>query len=352
MNDQSSAIADLDRRSRESLQRLVESYLETGHPVGSRTICRSLPMSLSPASVRNVMADLEAIGLIFSPHVSAGRLPTQLGLRFFIEGLLEVGDVSDEDRSAIEAHAAGQGDDDLETMLTQVTERLSGLSHCAGVVVAPKLNIRIKHMEFVPLEAGKALAILVHEDNTVENRIMTIPPGLPAASLTTAANFLNARFRNRTLDEIGAAVSAEIETLKREADELTAAVVERGLASWAAPEAENKTLIIRGRAHLVGTIDTPADLERVGKLLDDLETKRDIIQLLGLVKAGEGVKIFIGSESNLFSLSDSSLIVAPYRNNGENLVGVIGVIGPTRVNYARIIPMVDYTAKLVSRLLS
>lgn len=352
MDDRLSGLADLDQRSREIFRRLVESYLQTGVPVGSRTISKSLPMNLSPASVRNVMADLEAIGLIFSPHTSAGRLPTELGLRFFVDGLLELGSLSAEDRAAIETRVSGNNSRTIEDVLTEATQMLSGLSHCAGVVVAPKINMRIKHIEFVPLEPSKALVILVSEDGTVENRVMTVPAGLPPAALIAASNFLNVRFQGRTLDEIRNAVDDEIETLKRELDELTATVVEQGLASWGGSEAEEKTLIVRGRAHLIEEIGALDDLERIRKLFDDLETKKDMIRLLGLAEAGEGVKIFIGSENKLFSLSGSSLIVAPYHNAQEHIVGVLGVIGPTRINYARIIPMVDYTAKALTRLLS
>mgnify|MGYP000165094193 CR=1 FL=1 len=352
MNDRLSGLADLDQRSREIFRQLVESYLETGAPVGSRTISKSLPMTLSPASIRNVMADLEATGLIFSPHTSAGRLPTELGLRFFVDGLLEIGDLSEGDRSAIETRVAGSNRRSLEDVLTEATQMLSGLSHCAGVVVAPKINMRIKHIEFVALEPGRALVILVSEDGTVENRVMTVPPGLPPAALTAAANFLNVRFQHKTLDEIQNAVGQEIETLKRELDELTATVVEQGIASWAGAEPEEKTLIVRGRGHLIENVDALDDLERIRMLLDDLETKKDMIRLLGLAEAGQGVKIFIGSENKLFSLSGSSLIVAPYHNAEQHIVGALGVIGPTRINYARIVPMVDYTAKLLSRLLS
>lgn len=352
MDERLSGLAELDQRSRDIFRRLVETYLATGGPVGSRTISKSLPSSLSPASIRNVMADLEAMGLIFSPHTSAGRLPTELGLRFFVDALLEVGIVSEEERHQIEARVAGSNRQRLEEVLADTTNMLSGLSHCAGVLLAPKINMRLKHIEFVSLEPGKALVILVGEDSSVENRVMSVPPGLPPAALTAASNYLNTRFQGRTLGETQRAVRDEIETLKRELDDLTATVVEQGLVRWAGEDEDEKTLIVRGRANLIDDIEALDDLERIRRLLEDLESKKDLIRLLGLAEDGEGVKIFIGSENKLFSLSGSSIIIAPYRDSREKIVGVLGVIGPTRINYARIIPMVDYTAKVVSRFLS
>lgn len=353
MSDRLSELAQLDQRSRDIFRRLVETYLETGDPVGSRTISKQLPTSLSPASIRNVMADLEDIGLIFSPHTSAGRLPTELGLRFFVDALLEIGDVSESARAEIEARVIGSNVTSLEEVLTSATHLLSGLSHCAGVMLAPKSNLRLKHIEFVSLEPGKALVVLVGSDGTVENRVITVPTGLMPAALSAASNYLNTRFQGKTIDEIRVIVRDEIETLKRELDDLTATVVEQGLASWAGQtEDDEKTLIVRGRANLIEDSAALEDLERVRRLLNDLETKKDLVKVLGLTEAGEGVKIFIGTENKLFSMSGSSLIVAPYKQSDEKIVGVLGVIGPTRINYARIIPMVDYTAKVVSRLLS
>ncbi|MGF7158624.1 heat-inducible transcriptional repressor [Rhodoligotrophos appendicifer] len=310
-------------------------------------------MSLSPASIRNVMTDLEAIGLITSPHTSAGRLPTELGLRFFVDALLEIGNINEDERSQIEARVSGANRHRIDDVLTSATNMLSGLSQCAGVLMAPKINMRLKHIEFVKLDAERGLVILVGDDGTVENRIMALPPGLLPSSLVAASNYLGTRFIGKTLSEIQRSMKSEIQLLRREIDELTATVVEEGLVNWSsdAPESE-KTLIVRGRANLIDDIDALQDLERVRSLLDDLETKKDLIRLLGMAEEGEGVRIFIGSENKLFSLSGSSIIIAPYRDAEERVVGVLGVIGPTRINYARIIPMVDYTAKMVSRLLS
>ncbi len=350
------SLAELDKRSREIFRTLVDSYLETGDPVGSRNLSRALPMSLSPASVRNVMSDLEQIGLIAAPHTSAGRVPTDIGLRLFVDGLLEVGNLGSDERARIDAQVAASGQsNDAEQILTQASNMLSGLSSCAGVVVANKADVRVKHVEFVPLEPGKALAIMVGEGEQVENRIVNLPPGLPAAALTRAANFLNARFQGRTISEIQSAVNQEITQRQAELDELTARAVQEGLAVWsgaATPDENQKNLIVRGRANLIEDQTAAEDLERIRQLFDDLESKKDLIRLLGLAEKGEGVRIFIGSENQLFSLSGSSLIIAPYRDTEQNVVGVLGVIGPTRLNYGRIIPMVDYTARAVSRLLT
>lgn len=341
----------LNGRSLEVFRQLVDSYLTTGGPVGSRTLSQSLTnLSLSPASIRNVMADLEQAGLLFSPHTSAGRIPTQQGLRMFVDGMLEMGDLSEDERGTIESRLAGSSQT-VEDMLTQATEALSGLSHCAGLVMAPKAEARLKHIEFVQVNDAKGLVILVSEDGAVENRMVDLPPGLPASTLTEATNFVNARLQGRTLAEATAAVLEEIESQRAELDGLTAKIVKAGLATWTGGEGA-KSLIVRGQSKLLDDLNAQEDLERVRQLFDDLEAKNDLAKLLDLARTGEGVKIFIGSESKLFSLSGSSVIVSPYMNTEQKIVGVIGVIGPQRLNYARIIPMVDYTAKVVGRLLS
>lgn len=353
MNDKISGLAGLDQRSREIFRRLVDTYLATGEPVGSRTISRVLPSSLSPASVRNVMADLEEAGLIFSPHTSAGRVPTEFGLRFFVDALLEVGPLHADERAQIERVAGSNRAATREELLTQASSLLSGLSQCAGVVVAPKVNVRLKHIEFVALGPGKALAVLVGDDGSVENRAIEIPAGIPPSSLQRAANYINARCQGKTIPEVARFLRDEMETLRRELDELTARVVQTGIAVWGGPgSADSKTLIVRGRANLIDDQSALADLERIRRLFDDLETKNELVELLGAAESGDGVRIFIGSENKLFSMSGSSVIVAPYRDSEERIVGVLGVIGPTRLNYARIIPMVDYTAKLVGQLLT
>ena len=349
-----SGIAGLDQRSRDIFRRLVDTYLATGEPVGSRTIARILPQNLSPASVRNVMMDLEDAGLIFSPHTSAGRMPTEQGLRFFVDAVMEVGAMSTDERARIDAQiAASNRQRRIEDMLGEATTLLSGLSHCAGVIVAPKINARLKHIEFVNLGPGRALVILVGEDGSVENRVIEVPRGLPPSTFAQASNYLSTRFQGKTIDEVQRFVRDEMQSLRRELDEISARIVEAGIGQWSGEvEADDKTLIVRGQANLIENSTAAADLERIRKLFEDIENKKELVQLLGAAESGEGVRIFIGSENRLFSLSGSSIIVAPYRNAEEKIVGVMGIIGPTRMNYARIIPMVDYTAKAIGRLLT
>jgi heat-inducible transcriptional repressor len=352
MTEGVSELTKLSERSRTILRQIVESYLETGEPVGSRNLSRVLPMALSPASIRNVMSDLEQLGLIVAPHTSAGRLPTQLGLRLFVDGLLEVGDLTSKERHQIESHIAGKRTTSVDDVLREVGEMISGLSHCAGVVLADKQVTRLKHIEFVLLEPGKALVVLVGEDQTVENRVISLPQGLPPSALIEAANYLNAHIRGFTIGEARTRIEQQLQSSRAELDELTKRVIQAGLAEWSGSLDDRKSLIVRGQANLLKDLNAQEDLERIRHLFDDLERKRDLVQLLGLSESADGVRIFIGSENKLFSLSGSSLIVAPFHDERRKVVGVLGVIGPTRINYARIIPMVDYTAKLVSRLLT
>ncbi len=348
-------LVGMDDRVKDIFRTIVESYLSTGDPVGSRNISRALPISLSPASVRNVMSDLEQLGLIYSPHTSAGRLPTEMGLRFFVDAMMEFGDLSNEERNAIKRQmtSSHQPDAGFESLLTQASQMLSGLSSGAGLVLTNKQDQRLKHVEFVRLEATKALVVLVDEDDKVENRLMTLPKGLPASALTEASNFLNAHIRGKTLYEAQKEIEAHHVELQAELDELTAKLVESGVATWAgASEDQPQSLIIRGRSNLLENVTAQEDLERIRHLFDDLESKKDFIQLLELAEQGDGVRIYIGSENQLFSLSGSSVIVSPYRDGNQKIVGVLGVIGPTRLNYARIVPMVDYTARVLSSMLT
>jgi heat-inducible transcriptional repressor len=351
---QGSALQGLDRRSREIFKRIVDQYLETGEPIGSRNISRLLPNVLSPASVRNVMADLEQLGLIYAPHTSAGRLPTEFGLRFFVDALLEIGDLSVDERRLIEAQvrAGGTPGRTVESLLAEASQALSGLSRGAGVVLANKADMRLKHIEFIRLEPTRALVVLVGEDGSVENRLIDLDPGTTPSSLIEAGNYLNAHLRGRSLMDARAELERRSTALRAELDKLTEQLVQQGLASWgAASGGRPETLIVRGRANLLDDVTAAGDLERIRLLFDDLETQRELIRLLGNAESGEGVRIFIGSENQLFSLSGSSLVVSPYKDSEQRIVGVLGVIGPTRLNYARIVPMVDYTAKVVGRLL-
>ncbi|WP_150287477.1 heat-inducible transcriptional repressor HrcA [Rhabdaerophilum calidifontis] len=345
------ALAELDQRSRDIFRRIVEGYLETGEPVGSRNISKVLPIALSPATVRNVMQDLEDLGLVYAPHVSAGRLPTEQGLRLFVDSILEIGDIPAEDRARIETQlAAGGSRRSFEDALAEATSLLSGVSRGAGVVVTSKSNKRLKHIEFVRLDPSQALVVLVADDGSVENRLVALPPGLPASALIEASNYLNHRLKGRTIGEVRAEIAANRAAMEAEISALTSRLVEAGLASTA-DEAGEMRLIVRGQANLLEDLTALADLERMRRLFADLEREKDVIDLLSRAEEGDGVRIFIGSENKLFSLSGSSMIAAPFRDSSQKIVGIVGVIGPTRLNYARIVPMVDYTARVMGKLL-
>jgi len=343
----------LDDRSREIFRRIVESYLETGEPLGSRNLSRILPMSLSPASVRNVMSDLEELGLIYSPHISAGRLPTQTGLRFFVDAFMQVGNLSEEERANIDRQIRPvDRDQPLETLMSEASLMLSGVSRGAGIVITTKSDPVLKHVEFIRLEPTKALAVLVGDHNQVENRIIELPAGVTSSQLTEAANFLNAHLAGQTLPEFRNELKKLKDQVAVELYTLSQDLVERGLAVWSGDAEEGKPsqLIVRGRANLLQGLADATDLDRLRLLFDDLEKKDSLIEIMELAERGPGVRIFIGSENKLFSLSGSSLIVAPYRDGEDRIVGAVGVIGPTRLNYSRIVPMVDYTAQLLARL--
>jgi heat-inducible transcriptional repressor len=343
-----SPIYELNERSREIFRVIVDGYVATGEPVGSRTLSRRLGQNLSPATIRNVMADLEEAGLLFAPHTSAGRLPTEAGLRLFVHGLLEIGRLAEDERRSIESLCATRGKS-LSQALEEATSALSGLSHCAGIVVVPKQERPLKHLEFVHLGPGRALVVLVTEDGLVENRVIELPLGLPPAALVSAGNYLNARLIGRTLEEARAEIEEEIASNRTQLDQLTSKLVAAGLASWAG--GEGSALIVRGQANLLEDVTALTDLERLRTLFEMLETRETMLRLLDASKQGEGVQIFIGAESHLFGVTGCSVVIAPYHNSREQIVGAIGVIGPTRLNYARIIPMVDYTAKVIGRLI-
>lgn len=350
----SDVIAALDERSKEIFRRIVEGYLENGEPLGSRNLSRLLPMSLSPASVRNVMSDLEELGLIYSPHVSAGRLPTQVGLRFFVDAFMQVGDLSAEDRANIDRQVRGSNrDQPVESMMSEASRVLSGISRGAGLVITSKSDPVLKHVEFIRLEPTKALAVLVGEHDQVENRIIELPAGTTSSQLTEAANFLNAHMTGQTMPELRRQLQSLKENVRQELDSLSHQLVERGIAVWSGGDDDGKPtqLIVRGHSNLLAEIGGAEDLDRLRLLFDDLEKKDSLIEILNLAESGPGVRIFIGSENKLFSLSGSSMIAAPFTDGSQKTVGVLGVIGPTRLNYARIVPMVDYTAKVVGKLL-
>jgi len=343
-------IDEFNERTREVFRQIVETYLETGEPVGSRTLSKALDLNISPASIRNVMADLEDSGLLYAPHTSAGRLPTDIGLRLFVDGLLELGNLTEAERQEISGQCAATGNS-LEQVLEQAGVMLSGLSQGAGVVLAPKSNATLRHVEFVSQGTGRALMVLVSEDGQVENRLLDVPADMLPSTLTMAGNYLNARLAGRSLEAAKEDILAELTRHEAELDDLASRLVEDGLALWSKPDSGDQMFIVRGQSNLLENLQASEDLERVRKLIEDLENKREFVHLLDLAHDAEGVRVFIGSENKLFSMSGSSLILSPYMNASQSIVGVVGVIGPTRMNYARVVPMVDYTARVIGRLL-
>jgi heat-inducible transcriptional repressor len=341
------SVAELNERAREVLRLVVEGYVETGEPVGSRALTRRLSETLSPATIRNIMADLQDLGLLYAPHTSAGRLPTDAGLRLFVNGLLELGNISEQERESIEARCAAVGRSVTEA-LEQATTLLSGLSRCAGVVLAPKTDQPLKHIEFVNLGPGRALVVTVTQSGHVENRLIDVPLGMPASALIEATNYLNARLIGRTLEEARQLILDDIKLKRAALNELSARVIESGLATWAGEP--GSALIVRGQARLLEDITAIEDLERVRALFDALERGENFVRLLELANTATGVQIFIGSDNPLFANTGCSMVVAPFRDSQERILGAIGVIGPTRLNYARIIPLVDYTARTIGRL--
>ena len=347
-------IEDLDARSREIFKMIVDSYLETGDPLGSKLLSSALTKSASPATIRNVMADLEAMGLIFSPHTSAGRLPTNSGMRFFVDSFLEIGDLDKGSRDSIDAQVKADGEGKtLNTVLTEASQMLSGLTRTASVVATAKQDLRLKQIEFVRIENEKALVVIVGDNGKVENRIIDLPAGTTASALVEATNYLNTNIAGLTIEGAKKRIAQLHNATRSELDLLAQNLVDEGFAVWAGSgERDVGRLIVSCHANLLSDFKAADDLERIRLLFEELEERDSLMKLLDLADSGEGVRIFIGSENRMFSSSGSSLIVSPYRDNEQNIIGALGVIGPTRLNYARIVPMVDYTARVVGKLLA
>ena len=351
MIEKKEILEEMNNRSREVFRRVVEGYLADGEPVGSRTLSREFSEDISAATIRNVMQDLEFLGLLGSPHTSAGRIPTQQGLRMFVDGILEVSEVDKNDRKKIDKIVSDETNQ-VDEILDDISTTLSGVTQGASLVLTPKREAPIKHVEFLPLSISQALVVLVYADGHVENRLFKPPPGQTPSSMKEAANFLNALMEGNTLSEAKKLIKNEIDYRRQELDTLARDLVQSGLALWEDTEERHERLIVKGRANLLNESSQQEDLERIKNLFDDLERKRDIADFLELTEKGEGVRIFIGSENKLFSLTGSSLVVSPYMNSDRKIIGAVGVIGPTRLNYGRIVPVVDYTAQLVGKMVS
>ena len=340
-------IGELTDRMRDIFGLVVEAYLDRGIPVGSKMLAGSV--NLSPASIRGVMQELEERGLLTHPHTSAGRIPTESGLRLFVDGIMQAAAPDPHERREIERRIVR--DQPIEDALAAASTALSGLSHAAGVVLAPKRELKLRQLNFVPLSDTRALAVLVGTDGSVENRIVTVDPGTTASALQEVSNFVNARLAGLTLAEAEARLRAEIRDRKEAIDAAAAELVASGLAGWSQDQQRRPVLIVRGQANLIDA-SAAEDLDRVRRLLDELEEAQEIGRLLDGAREAPGCRIFIGSENRMFALSGSSVIAAPYRGSQGEVVGVVGVIGPTRLNYARVVPMVDFTAKALTRLMA
>ena len=346
-------ITDLNLRAREIFRLVVEGYLDSGQPMGSKALAVARlsdgsGLNLSPASIRSVLHDLESLGLLAAPHTSAGRLPTEQGLRLFVDGMMQVAEPSATERAAIESRLAQPGP--IEAALTATSTLLSELSAAAGVVMVPRLEPRLSQLQLVPLGVGQALAVLVGADGSIENRVIAVPPGLPPGALEQASNYISAHLDGRTLAQAVLAIRTEVASGETALDAASRDLVERGLAVWSEDAARRPVLIVRGQANLLDDAAV-SDLERLRHLLDDLENKQSVAELLESARNADSTRIFIGAENRLFALSGSSVIASPYRDRDGKVIGVVGVIGPTRLNYARLVPMVDFTAQSLGKLI-
>jgi heat-inducible transcriptional repressor len=340
-------VTELSTRARDIFRMVVEGYLASGQPVGSKTLAGGGALNLSPASIRSVLAELETLGLLAAPHTSAGRMPTDSGLRLFVDGMMQVAEPSAEERRVIETRLASPGP--IEAALEATSALLSDISGAAGMVMVPRREPRLAQLTLVPLAPTRALAVLVGEDGGIENRVVNLETPATPGALEAAGNYITARLAGRTLADAATAMGAELAAGRSQLDSASRDLVERGLAVWSQDATKRPVLIVRGAANLLDEVAL-GDIERVRQLLDDLENKQDVAQLLESARAAEATRIFIGTENRLFALSGSSVIASPYRDREGKVIGVIGVIGPTRLNYARVVPMVDFTAKTLTRL--
>ena len=351
MND--ATLLGLKPRALEIFNALVTAYLESGQPIGSKTLAQRLRHDLSPAAIRSNMSDLEHAGLLFSPHTSAGRIPTESGLRMYVDGLMEYSaDLTNEDRMSIDGECAVRGVS-VDELLEKTSRTLSGLSRCASLVLSPASNAELQHFEFVPLGENRALAVLVRMDGKVENRLIDLPSGVPQSAMVRASNYMNARLSGRDLAAATGMIRSEIAAQRAELDEMSRRLVEAGVGLWAGGNSsEDAVLVMRGQSNLFDDIQAGEDLETIGQLFDELEARENALRLLDATSEGDGVKIFIGAENKLFTNTGCSMVIAPYHDSKKQVIGAIGVLGPRHMNYARIIPMVDYTSRAIAAVLS
>ena len=335
----------MDRRAQTLLKTLIERYIADGQPVGSRTLSKYSGLELSPATIRNVMADLEDLGLIVSPHTSAGRVPTPKGYRLFVDTLLTVQPLQYDQTERIQGQLRG---DEPQRVLAQAASLLSNLSHFAGVVLTPRRSSLFRQVEFMRLSDRRILLIIVTPEGDVQNRILHTERDYTPSQLVEAANFINAHFAGLALESIRERLRGELASLR---DDITVLMQRAIEASGKALTEESEPVVISGERNLLGIADLSDNMERLRRLFDMFDQRSGLLQLLDASSHAHGVQIFIGGESKLVPMDQMSVVVAPYEVDGK-IVGTLGVIGPTRMAYERVIPIVDITAKLVSTALS
>lgn len=352
--DAKSNILGFNDRSQHVLRRLIDIYLESGEPVGSRTLAKLSGLGVSAATVRNIMSDLEDMGLLYSPHISSGRLPTNSGLKLFVDALLEVKKTKNDEINQI--HRVFDDRGDLRYLLDKACQKLSGITRLAGLVVAPKIDSNIKHIEFVRIAPCQALAILVTEDGLVENRLVSIPKDVNPSVLIEASNFIRTHFSGKSLKQIRKTVSTQVEQHRNELSKLTNKLINIGVGSTSGDTEESEIFIIHGHSEMLEDAEVKSDLVRMREIFKLLEKRKNTRKLLEQTESGKGVQVFIGAENSLFSLSGCSAIIAPISSNitdtEHKILGAIGVVGPSHMNYGKIVPLVDFTAHIISQYLN
>lgn len=346
--------SQLSSRSKEIFSALVDAYIETGEAVGSRLLAKRAPCALSSATIRNIMADLEEAGLLYAPHTSAGRIPTEAGLSFFVDSLLECSDFEDdtaiehtlEERLSEEAASGGEVDEVLE----QATALLSGLSQYAGIVLSPKTDSILKRIEFVTLSPTQLLVVILSNTGHVENRLIPYDRNLTPEQLKQLSNYLSTYLEGKTLVEGLAWVQAELKKQQHRFTKEATRLVQQGLETWSRAH-KPSSLILKGQANLLDAVEERNELDPIRNLFEAIETKQTMVHLLEATSNAEGIQVFIGSENPNFNVAGCSLVAASYRSADNRIVGALGVIGPSNMHYRQVIPLVSCTAKVINRLL-
>jgi len=340
---------ELSDRSKQIFKSVVETYLETGSPSGSETILKKGGVNLSSSSIRLILANLQKEGLLFAQHTSAGRLPTDKGIRFFVDGLLEFGRLTQDERDNIKQQCLAKGTS-FQEVLDEASKVISGLSSHTCIVVAPKNQNSIKHIEFIRLNSSQVMSIIASANGQIENRIIDDGGVYTDNILREISNYLNAKYLNKSIGEIKRNIQLEINNSKGRLEVLSQNLVQKGILEIA-PNSENPYIFLHGQSNLLEDEIISKDLDQIRKLFDEIENKTNFLEILENTNSAKGVQIFIGSQNFLFKHSGLSMIMAPYKDKDQKIIGAIGVMGPTRLNYAKIVPLVDYTSKIIGKVL-